>query len=110
MANGKNLMATSRQIGSGLPALSLGLALALAACGGGTKEVTVRFTDCPPAVQKAIIAYAEGVKFDEVERETQPDGKVDYQAKGRRAGGSKIEIKVSASGQLLEFKSEVDAR
>ncbi len=101
-------MRTQKQIGSGLLALGLGLALAMSGCTGGEKEVTVKFVDCPPAVQKAIIDHAEGVKIYEVDRETKPGGRVVYEAKGKKAGGGKIEIKVAADGQLLEFKSEVE--
>jgi hypothetical protein len=99
-------MRTSKQIGSGLLALAIGLAMAGSGCSDGKKEVTLKFTDCPAAVQKTIIDHASGVQFPEVDKETKKDGRVVYEAKGKKADGNKIEIKVAADGRLVELKNE----
>jgi phage baseplate assembly protein W len=99
-------MRSQLQYGSGLPALVFGLAMALSGCAGAEKEVVVKFADCPAAVQKTIMDYANGVQFPEVDKETKKDGRVVYEAKGKKADGNKIEIKVAPDGRLVGFKNE----
>ena len=98
-------MRIRKQIGPGLLALAIGLVLAMSSCTEGKKEVTLKFADCPAAVQKTIMDHASGVQFSEVEKETTKDGRVVYEAKGKKADGQKIEIKVAADGSLVEFKN-----
>ena len=86
----------------------IGLALATSGCTGGEHEMALKFADCPAAVQRTIIAHADGVMFPEVDRETKKGGRVVFEAKGKKPDGTKIEIKVAADGHLVEFKSEVD--
>ena len=99
-------MRIRNQIGPGLLTLAIGLVLAMSSCTEGKKEVILKFADCPAAVQKTIMDHASGVPFSEVEKETQKDGRVVYEAKGKKADGQKIEIKVAADGSLVEFKNK----
>ena len=99
-------MRTRRQIGLGLFSLAIGLAIAVSGCSEGKKKVSVRFADCPAAVQKTIIDNAGGVQFSEVEKETKKDGRVVYEAEAKKDDGKKIEIKVAADGHLVGLKSE----
>ena len=101
-------MCTHKKIGAGLLALAIGLALAVSGCTEGKKEVALKFADCPAAVQKTIIDHAGGVQFPEVDKETKKDGRVVYEAKGKRADGKKIEIKVAADGSLVGFANGDD--
>ncbi len=101
-------MRIQKQIGSGLLALAIGLALAVSGCTEGKKEVTLKFADCPAVVQKTILDHAGGVQFSEVDKETKKDGRVVYEAKGKRADGKKIEIKVAADGSLVGFENGDD--
>ena len=101
-------MHAQKQIGSGLLALAIGLALAMSGCTEGKKEVTLKFADCPAAVQKTILDHAGGVQFSEVDKETKKDGRVVYEAKGKRVDGKKIEIKVAADGSLVGFENGDD--
>ena len=78
----------------------------MSSCTEGKKEVALKFADCPAAVQKTIMDHASGIQFPEVEKETKKDGRVVYEAKGKKADGQKIEIKVAADGHLLEFKTK----
>lgn len=97
-----------RKFSPGLPALVIGLALAVAGCAEGEKEITLKFADCPVAVQKTIMEHAGGVSFPEVDKETKKDGRVVFEAKGKKPDGTKIKIKVAGDGKLVGFKSEVD--
>jgi uncharacterized membrane protein YkoI len=99
-------MRPQKQIGSGLLMLVIGLALAAAGCTESKKEIELKFADCPAVVQKTIIDHAGGVQFPEVEKKTKKDGRIVYEAKGKKADGKEIEIKVAADGRLVEFKSE----
>ena len=99
-------MRIQKQIGSGLLALAVGLVLAVSGCSEGKKEVTLKFADCPAAVQKTIIDHAGGVQFPEIDKETKKDGRVVYEAKGKKADGKKIEIKVAADGRLVGLENE----
>jgi uncharacterized membrane protein YkoI len=99
-------MHPQKQIGSGLLTLVIGLVLAAPGCTEGDKEVGLKFADCPAAVQKTIIDHAGGLQFPTVDKETKKDGRVVYEAKGKKADGKEIEIKVAADGRLVEFKDE----
>lgn len=101
-------MRTRKPVGSGMLALAIGLALAISGCGEGQKEVAVKFADCPAAVQRTIVEHAGGLQFPEVDKETKKGGRVVYEAKGKKADGKKIEIKVAADGTLVGFESELD--
>lgn len=101
---GDIIMHKRKQIGSGILALVIGVALAMSGCTEREKEVTLRFADCPAAVQKTIIDHANGVQFTEVDKETGKDGRVVYEAEGKTADGKTIEIKVAADGRLLGFE------
>ncbi len=101
-------MFTRKQFGSILSLLVIGVALAISGCSEGKKEATLKFADCPAAVQKTIIDHADGVLFPEIEKETKKNGRIVYEAKGKKSDGNKIEIKVGADGHLVGFKSEVD--
>ena len=94
-----------KQVGSGLLVLAIGLVFGLSGC-KGKKEVTLKFADCPVAVQKTISDNAGGVQFPEVEKETRKNGQEIYGAKGKKANGGEIKIKVGADGHLIGFKSE----
>ena len=95
-----------KQIGSGLLTLVVGLIVAAPGCTEGKMEASLKFADCPAAVQKTIIDYAGGVQFPAVDTETKKDGRVVYEAKGKKSDGKKIEIKVAADGRLVGFKDE----
>ena len=97
-------MRTRKQIGLGLIALAIGLIMAVSGCEYGKKEASVRFADCPAAVQKTIIDNAGGVQFPEVEKETKKDGRVVYEAEGKKDDGKKI--KFAADGHLVGLKTE----
>lgn len=86
----------------------IGLAFAAAGCTESKKEIELKFADCPAAVQKTIIDHAGGVQFPEVDKETKKDGRIVYEAKGKKADGKEIEIKVAADGSLVGFKSEFE--
>ena len=101
-------MCTHKKIDAGLLALAIGLALAMVGCTESKKEVALKFADCPAAVQKTIIDHAGGIQFPEVDKETKKDGRVVYEAKGKRADGKKIEIKVAADGGLVGFTNGDD--
>ena len=99
-------MHARKQIGSGLLALVIGLLVAAPGCTESEKEVSLKFADCPAAVQKTITDYAGGVKFPDIDKETKQDGRVVYEAKGKKADGKKIEIKVAADGRLVGLENE----
>ena len=101
-------MNTQKKIGAGLLTLVIGLALAGSGCAESEKEITLKFADCPAAVQKTIMDYAGGVQFPEVDKETKRNGRVVYEAKGKKTDGREIEIKVAADGSLVGFKSEFE--
>ncbi len=101
-------MNLQKKLGAGLLALVIGLALTAAGCGEGEKEITLKFADCPAAVQKTILDFAGGVQFPEVDRETKKSGRVVYEAKGKKADGKKIEIKVAADGSLVGLENEFE--
>ncbi len=99
-------MRTQKRIGLGWLAVASGVALAMSSCSDANKDRDIKFTDCPPAVQKAIVNFAGDVSFSTVERETRKGGRILYEAKGKRPDGMKVEIKVAGDGSLVEFKSD----
>ena len=101
-------MNTQKKIGAGLLTLVIGLALAGSGCAESEKEITLKFADCPAAVQKTIMDYAGGVQFPNVDKETKKDGHVVYEAKGKSADGKKIEIKVASDGTLIGLEHKDD--
>jgi hypothetical protein len=103
---GEMIMRPRKQIGPGLLTLVIGLVLTEPGCTEGKKEVSLKLVDCPAAVQNTIIDHAGGVQFPSVDKETKEDGRVVYEAKGKKADGKEIEIKVAADGRLVEFKDE----
>ena len=80
--------------------------MAAPGCTEGKKETGLKFSDCPAAVQKTIIDHAGRVQFPEVDKETKKEGNIVYEAKGKKADGKEIELKVAADGRLVEFKDE----
>ncbi len=64
------------------------------------------FSACPAAVQKTLTEQAAGAQYTEVEKETQKDGSVVYEAKGKKSDGKKIKTKVAGDGTLIEMKNE----
>lgn len=101
-------MKAQKYIGGGLLPWVIGLALTGSGCTEGEREVTLKFADCPAAVQKTISDQANGVQFTEVDKETGKDGRVVYEAEGKTADGKKIEIKVAADGSLVGFEKEFE--
>ena len=83
------------------------LAAALPAFADG-KEEKVKLEDCPSAVQKTIKDNANGGKIVEIEKETNKDGTVTYEAEVKKADGTEIEIVVAADGKLIEIETEDD--
>lgn len=75
---------------------------------GKSREEKVKLRDCPAAVQKTINDQAEGGKVLEVEKETNKDGTVIYEAEVKKTSGKKIEISVAEDGKLIEVEDEDD--
>ena len=96
-----------RNLANGLLALAVAVALALPIC-AEAKEEKVNLKDCPEAVQKTIKDHASGGKILEIEKETQKDGTVVYEAEIKKADGKTIEIEVAADGKLLDTEEEDD--
>lgn len=72
---------------------------------GKSKEEKVKLSDCPAAVQKTIKDNANGGEILEVEKETNKDGAVVYEAEVKKAGGKKVET-VTEDGKLLGVEDE----
>jgi len=104
----KTTMKTFTQIKIGLVAAAVALALALPAVAGEKegkkKEQEIKLGDCPAAVQQTIKDNAGGGEILEVEKATQKDGSVVYEAEVKKTDGKKIEVKVAADGKLLKVK------
>lgn len=100
--------------------LTIGLvAFGLALVGAGTtfaaeheehesKEQKIALQDCPPAVQQSIQAQAGDGTVTKVEKYAEEDGTVVYEAKIKKAGGDKIEVKVGSDGKVLSSKADDD--
>ena len=86
--------------------LVIGILVAAPGCNESKKEASLKFADCPAAVQKTIIDHAGGIQFPEVDKESKKDGRVVYEAKAKKADGKEIKIKVAGDGRLIEFKDE----
>ena len=86
---------------------ALAFALALPAFADG-KEEKVKLEDCPEAVQKTIKENANGGKIVEIEKETNKDGTVTYEAEVKKTDGTEIEIEVAADGKLIKIETEDD--
>jgi hypothetical protein len=101
-------MHTRKQIGSGVLGLEIALAIAMFSfgCAADKKEAKLPFSDCPVLVKQVMSDHAEGAVFTEVEKETKKDGTIIYEAKGKKADGKEIKIKVASDGHLIELKSE----
>jgi|SRR5690348_407050 len=87
--------------------LSAAMVIATSAYAG--KEEKVRWSQLPPAVQKAIMDNAGDGKVEEIEKETKTkDGKTItvYEAEVKKPSGKKIEIKVDQDGTLVELKDD----
>ena len=85
--------------------LAAGLALAIPALADG-KEEKVKLSDCPEAVQKTIKDNANGGTIVEIEKETNKDGTVTYEAEVKKTDGTVIEIEVAADGKLIELSMQ----
>ena len=86
---------------------ALAFAAALPAFADG-KEEKVKLADCPEAVQKTIKDNANSGTIVEIEKETNKDGTVTYEAEVKKTDGTVIEIEVAADGKLLEIEVEDD--
>ena len=75
---------------------------------GKSKEEKVKLSDCPAAVQKTIKDSANGGEVLEVEKETNKDGAVVYEAEVKKASGKKVEITVAEDGKLIDVEDEDD--
>jgi uncharacterized membrane protein YkoI len=89
----------------------LAILVAIAVTGGtpalaGGKEEKVKLEDCPQAVQKTINDNANGGKILEIEKETNKDGTVTYEAEVKKADGTVVEIEVAADGKLIGIEVE----
>ena len=82
-------------------------AVALTAFADG-KEEKVKLADCPEAVQKTINDNLSGGTIVEIEKETNKDGTVTYEAEVKKADGTEIEIEVAADGKLIKIETEDD--
>jgi hypothetical protein len=67
------------------------------------KEVHIKFSEAPQAVQKTLTAEAFGAKIDGVDKETKKDGKEIYEADAV-IDGTNYEIKVAPDGTLISKK------
>lgn len=72
------------------------------------KEVKIKFTECPPAVQKTLMRESFGAKITSVDKETRKDGKVVYEA-DVMIDDTNYEIQVSPEGKLIVKKIDNEA-
>lgn len=72
------------------------------------KEVKIKFSECPPAVQKTLLRESFGAKIESVDKETHKDGKVIYEADAT-IDGTNYEIQVSPEGKLIVKKIDNEA-
>src|SRR5690349_2953147 len=87
-----------------LAAVTVGLA-SVALAKEEKKDQTVEWKDVPAAVQKTIMANANGGTVSKVEKETKK-GKTVYEADVKGTNGSELEIKVAENGDLIKAKAE----
>lgn len=67
------------------------------------KEVKIKFSQAPEAVQKTLTKEAEGATITTLDKETHKDGKVFYEA-DVKIDGTNYEIVVNADGKLIHKK------
>lgn len=72
------------------------------------KEVKIKFSECPPAVQKTLMRESFGAKITSVDKETRKDGKVVYEA-DVMIDDTNYEIQVSPQGKLIAKKVDNEA-
>ena len=89
-------------------AVFVAIALAAGSAVAGAKEEKVKLEDCPQAVQKTIKDNADGSKILEIEKETNKDGTVTYEAEVKKADGTVVEIEVATDGKLIDIEVEDD--
>jgi hypothetical protein len=71
------------------------------------KEVKIKFSDAPEAVQNTLKEQAKGAKIDSVDKETTKDGKTVYEA-DVMIDGTNYEVKVAEDGKLISKKVDKD--
>jgi hypothetical protein len=97
-----------------LALLSVGLLTASAPCLRAAeeedegKEVKIKFSECPPAVQKTLMRESFGAKIASVDKETRKDGKIVYEA-DVMIDDTNYEIQVSPEGKLIVKKIDNEA-
>ena len=64
------------------------------------KEVKIKFSEAPAAVQATIKEEAGGVSIENLDKETHKDGKIVYEADAM-IGGTNYEIDVAEDGKLI---------
>jgi hypothetical protein len=64
------------------------------------KEVKIKFSEAPEAVQKTLTEEAKGVKIKTLDKETHKDGKIVYEA-DVKIDGTNYEIQVAPDGKLI---------
>jgi hypothetical protein len=89
-------------------ALALGAPVSAADKAAAGKEERIQLADCPAAVQKTIKDNARGGRILEVEKETQRNGTVVYEAEVKQADGKRISIEVAADGKLIKVEDDDD--
>jgi hypothetical protein len=67
------------------------------------KEVKIKFSEAPEAVQKTLTEEAKGAKIETLDKETSKKGKVVYEA-DVKIDGTNYEIVVAANGKLIHKK------
>jgi hypothetical protein len=74
------------------------------------KEVKVKLTDCPKAVQDTLAKESTGAKkpIETLDQETFKDGNVIYEADVVLADGKNYEIQVAADGKLISKKIDAE--
>ncbi len=82
------------------------LALTLPVFADDDKEEEVKLADCPAAVQKTIKENAGTGQVLEVEKETEKDGTVVYEAEVKQSDGKTVEIEVAADGKLIKVEAD----
>lgn len=67
------------------------------------KEVKIKFSQAPEAVQKTLMEEAHGQTIKTLDKETQKDGKIVYEA-DVKIDGTNYEIVVAEDGKLIHKK------
>jgi hypothetical protein len=67
------------------------------------KEVKIKFSEAPAAVQKTLTDEAKGAKIETLDQETSKSGKVVYEA-DVKIDGTNYEIVVAPDGKLIHKK------